>query len=171
MKCQKCGREISDTAKFCPYCGAKRMVPAEKTAVFKDQEELSKTEKQQMIDAAEIHAAEIFDREARSDKRARVVLTSVLLLGVLALAIGIRHFQLHSYTNAGIRNVERSIAHISCEDDFWDTIILIQDVYEGHQEEDVSARLRAVQAVRVVVDDETFREIYEDCHVDELLKY
>ena len=27
MQCKTCGREISDTAKFCPYCGSKTEPP------------------------------------------------------------------------------------------------------------------------------------------------
>ena len=32
MQCKTCGREISDTAKFCPYCGAENEINKEEAS-------------------------------------------------------------------------------------------------------------------------------------------
>ena len=41
MQCKTCGREISDTAKFCPYCGSKTE-PPHNSAETKQQKQLMK---------------------------------------------------------------------------------------------------------------------------------
>ncbi|MGN0495410.1 MAG: zinc-ribbon domain-containing protein [Lachnospiraceae bacterium] len=79
MKCNKCGKEIDDAAKFCPYCGEKITVPDIEETVKEDKLE-EKTEKK-----SEKKSEKNFEKKPM---RTGIIVAVIALIMVIGAGIG-----------------------------------------------------------------------------------
>lgn len=99
MKCQVCGKEISDEAKFCPYCGAAR----------KDEKDQDRN-----VDSG-IQQKEMKSVNQTSKKKKKIIavigIIFLLDLGIVAAAILVRHGKNSTENNKSKYLVDHSSNH------------------------------------------------------------
>ena len=156
MKCSKCGKEIEEEARFCPFCGEK----CEKEIAIP--QPLSKDDPSEAGKKASIKNAVETSAIARKSRKKRICAILCIILLIVGGAVILRS-QLHSYSSLGKWNVERSIEKMNVPSDVYDTRRLIDEVYPLETGvERFSAYLEADEKLRFLADSEETYQRYSE---------